>query len=167
MAEHDLVRGCDVTSFPRLRRRAGLATWLAIIVRRRPRPPGDAVRVAGAIAQGVRAGRRSSDVVIATFHWSIERATDENARQRAFARTALVAGATAVIGAHPHVLQPVRRPGRRKLIAYSLGNFVWSAGSPSTSRTGILRLLLSGRGVEAAKLLPARIEHTRPRLLGR
>ena len=104
--------------------------------------------------------------MIATFHWGVERATDENARQRAFARTAL-AGATAVIGAHPHGLQPVRRPRRRKLIAYSLGNFVWSAGSPSTRRTGILRLLLSGRGVEAAKLLPARIEHTRPRLLGR
>ena len=105
--------------------------------------------------------------MIATFHWGVERATSENARQRAFARTALAAGATAVIGAHPHVLQPVRRPRRRKLIACSLDNFVWSAGSPSTSRTGILRLLLSGRGVEAAKLLPARIERTRPRLLGR
>ena len=132
-----------------------------------PGRPGTQFASPDAIAQGVRAARRSSDVVIATFHWGVERATDENARQRAFARTALAAGATAVIGAHPHVLQPVRRPGRRKLIAYSLGNFVWSAGSPSTSRTGILRLLLSGRGVEAAKLLPARIEHTRPRLLGR
>ena len=96
-----------------------------------PGRPGTQFASPGAIAQGVRAARRSSDVVIATFHWGVERATDENARQRAFARTALAAGATAVIGAHPHVLQPVRRPGRRKLIAYSLGNFVWSAGSPS------------------------------------
>jgi poly-gamma-glutamate capsule biosynthesis protein CapA/YwtB (metallophosphatase superfamily) len=54
----------------------------------------------------------------------------------------------------------------RRVIAYSLGNFVWSAGSPVTARTGILRLGLSRRGVEAARLLPAVIEATRPRLLG-
>jgi len=118
---------------------------------------------------GVRADhRRRSDVVIATFHWGVERSTSENARQRAFARAALDAGATAVIGAHPHVLQPVRRPGeeRRRLVADSLGNFVWSAGSAATSSTGILRVRLSGRGVEGHRLLRARIEGTRPRLLG-
>ena len=73
-----------------------------------------------------------------------------------------------MIGAHPHVLQPVRRPGeeRRRLVADSLGNFVWSAGSAATSSTGILRVRLSGRGVEGHRLLRARIEGTRPRLLG-
>ena len=40
--------------------------------------------------------------------------TAEDGRQRAFAQTALAAGADAVIGAHPHVLQPIeRRSGRR------------------------------------------------------
>ena len=118
-----------------------------------------------AIAAGVRAARRRADVVVATFHWGVERATGENARQRAFAQAALGAGAAAVIGAHPHVLQPIRRLAGRRLIAYSLGNFVWSAGSAATARTGILRLGLSTRGVEAARLLPAVIEATRPRLL--
>jgi len=106
-------------------------------------------------------------VVVATFHWGIERETSENARQRGFARAALAAGATAVIGAHPHVLQPIRRPGGRRLIAYSLGNFVWAAGSAVTSRAGILRLRLSGRGVEGGGLLAARIVGTQPRLEGR
>ena len=115
----------------------------------------------------MRAAARVSDVVIVTFHWGVERSTSENDRQRSFARVALAAGATAVIGAHPHVLQPVRRTGkgRRKLIAYSLGNFVWAAGGAASSATGILRLKLSGNGVEGAKLLRARIEGTRPRLL--
>jgi poly-gamma-glutamate capsule biosynthesis protein CapA/YwtB (metallophosphatase superfamily) len=90
----------------------------------------------------------------------------ENARQRAFAQAALNAGASAVIGAHPHVLQPVRRLAGRRLIAYSLGNFVWSAGSAATTRTAILRLGLSPRGVQSSTLLPAVIEATRPRLLG-
>ena len=119
-----------------------------------------------AITRGVRRARRRADVVIATFHWGVERAGVENARQRAFAAAALDAGASAVIGAHPHVLQPIRRHGRR-LVAYSLGNFVFSAGSPGTTSTGILKLRLSARGVEGSRLLPARIENTRPRLLGR
>ncbi len=131
-----------------------------------PGSPGTSSATFPAIAAAVRAARRRADVVVATFHWGVERATSENARQRAFAQAALSAGAGAVIGAHPHVLQPVRRLAGRRLIAYSLGNFVWSAGSAVTSRTGILRLGLSTRGVEAARLLPAVIEATRPRLLG-
>jgi hypothetical protein len=118
-----------------------------------------------AIRSSVRRARRRADVVIATFHWGVERATREDARQRAFAAAALDAGATAVIGAHPHVLQPIHRDGRR-LVAYSLGNFVFSAASPGTTRTGILRLRLSTRGVEGSRLAPAEIEGTRPRLLG-
>ena len=102
-------------------------------------------------------------MVVATFHWGVERATRPNGRQGALARAAFAGGANAVIGAHPHVLQPVRRRGRR-VVAYSLGNFVWSAGSGITSRTGILKLRLSARGVEGVRLLPARISGTRPAL---
>lgn len=133
-----------------------------------PDRPGTSLASTRAIAAGVRAAARRSHVVVATFHWGVERSTRESPRQRAFARAALAAGATVVIGAHPHVLQPIRRPGegRRKLVAYSLGNFVWAAGSELTSATGILRVKLSGRGVQGAKLLRARIAGTRPRLFG-
>lgn len=129
-----------------------------------PGRPGTSNATFPAIAAAVRAARRRADVVIATFHWGVERATTENARQRAFAQAALSAGATAVIGAHPHVLQPIRRARGHRLIAYSLGNFVWSASSAASSRTGILRVRLSARGVQGARLLPAVIESTRPRL---
>lgn len=132
-----------------------------------PGSPGTSFASMPAISAGVRAARRRADVVVATFHWGVERSTSENARQRGFAQAALKAGATAVIAAHPHVLQPIRRPAGRRLIAYSLGNFVWAAGSPLTSKTGILRLRLSARGVESAGLLPAQIIGTRPRLVGR
>jgi poly-gamma-glutamate capsule biosynthesis protein CapA/YwtB (metallophosphatase superfamily) len=131
-----------------------------------PGRPGTQAATIGAIRRGVRRARRRADVVIATFHWGVERALREDARQRAFASAALGAGATAVIGAHPHVLQPIRRIGHR-IVAYSLGNFVFAAASPSTTRTGILRLRLSARGVEGSRLAPAVIEGTRPRLLGR
>jgi poly-gamma-glutamate capsule biosynthesis protein CapA/YwtB (metallophosphatase superfamily) len=120
---------------------------------------------AGNIRASVGAARRRADVVIATFHWGVERATIEDARQRGFAAETLRAGATAVIGAHPHVLQPIRRGGPRRLVAYSLGNFVFGAGSPVTASTGILELKLSTRGVERSRFRRAVIEATRPRLL--
>ena len=102
-------------------------------------------------------------MVVATFHWGVERSPSPSPRQVAFARAALQAGADAVIGAHPHVLQPVVRPSRHRVIAYSLGNFVWSASSAATARTGLLKLKLSTRGVEGVVFTPARIVGTRPR----
>jgi hypothetical protein len=116
------------------------------------------------IAAGVRAARKRADVVIATFHWGVERSPTPDGRQRAFASTALAAGADAVIGAHPHVLQPIERPGAKRLVAYSLGNFVFGASSPATARTGILRLKLSARGIEGHRLQPATIAASRPTL---
>jgi hypothetical protein len=117
------------------------------------------------IRASVARAKRRADVVIATVHWGIERATVEDGRQRAFATEALAAGATAVIGAHPHVLQPIRSVGPRRLVAYSLGNFVFGAGSPGTTSTGILQLELSTRGIEDSRFRRARIEATRPVLL--
>jgi len=102
-------------------------------------------------------------VVVATFHWGIERQTLESARQRELADVAVRAGAQVVIGAHPHTLQPVRRQGGA-LVAYSLGNFVFAAESPETTTTGILDLGLTAEGVSTARWRPARIENGRPLL---
>ena len=128
--------------------------------------PGTVLADPSVIQADVRRAKRLADVVIATFHWGVERSTQPNGEQVFLAQTALGAGASAVIGAHPHVLQPVVRRGRR-VVAYSLGNFVWSAGSDFTASTGILKLRLSARGVTRSRFLPARISGTRPVLLGR
>ena len=130
-----------------------------------PGRPGTQQATTENIRASVARAKRRADVVIATFHWGVERATVEDVRQRAFATEALAAGATAVIGAHPHVLQPIRKVGARRLVAYSLGNFVFGAGSPGTTSTGILELKLSTRGVEGSRFRRAVIGATRPRLL--
>jgi poly-gamma-glutamate capsule biosynthesis protein CapA/YwtB (metallophosphatase superfamily) len=109
----------------------------------------------------VHAARRRADVVVATFHWGIEKSAFETAEQRLLAQTAAAAGAHLVIGAHPHVLQPVRREGAA-LVAYSLGNFVFGAGSPDTTSTGILVADLTADGVGAARWRAGRIVSTRP-----
>jgi poly-gamma-glutamate capsule biosynthesis protein CapA/YwtB (metallophosphatase superfamily) len=79
--------------------------------------------------------------------------------------SALAAGGAVVLGAHPHVLQPVERPDRFRLVAWSLGNFVFAANSPGTTSTGILLVHLALDGVRGARLVPVRIEGVRPSLL--
>lgn len=113
----------------------------------------------------VRAARRRADLVVVYFHWGVELATAPDGRQRHLAEVALAAGAAVVLGAHPHVLQPLERPGPRRLVAWSLGNFVFPAGSPGTTSTGILLVHLGRDGVRGRRLVPARIEGVRPSLL--
>ena len=115
------------------------------------------------IAEDVARARRRVDTVVVYFHWGTELATTPDPRQRVFAEAALGAGASVVLGAHPHVLQPLERRGRQ-VVAWSLGNFVFGAQSPGTTASGILLVGLGADGVRSAELLPARIEGFRPLL---
>lgn len=96
------------------------------------------------------------DAVIVYPHWGEEYHQSPNSDQREYARRWLEAGATAVVGSHPHVLEPwekyVTRDGRETLIAYSLGNFV--AGQQGLEkRTGVVVYLgLSQEGHQKAKV---------------
>jgi poly-gamma-glutamate capsule biosynthesis protein CapA/YwtB (metallophosphatase superfamily) len=139
----------------------GFSAILPFAFRAGPSTPGSAWAFPESVRASVRAARRRADVVIATFHWGVERQTYETATQRSLAAIALEAGATAIIGAHPHVLEPVRRPPHR-LIAYSLGNFVFSAASPGTQNTGILEVRLARGRVLGSHLVRAHIVASRP-----
>jgi poly-gamma-glutamate capsule biosynthesis protein CapA/YwtB (metallophosphatase superfamily) len=123
--------------------------------------PGVAWATAETVSAAVRAARQRADVVVATFHWGIEKALYETADQAELARVAADAGAQVVIGAHPHVLQPIRRAGAA-LVAYSLGNFVFGAHSSDTAATGVLVTDLSAEGVTAARWRPGTIAGGRP-----
>jgi poly-gamma-glutamate synthesis protein (capsule biosynthesis protein) len=138
-------------------------------------PPGFAAGVAtpgvaradpAAIAEDVHRAAAKADVVVCWLHWGVERATQPNARQRALASACLDSGGTIVLGAHPHVLQPVVQPTRRTLVAYSLGNFVFPASSPGTGLTEVLEVALGATGVRSVRLHPATIVGGEPRLFG-
>jgi poly-gamma-glutamate synthesis protein (capsule biosynthesis protein) len=65
----------------------------------------------------------------------------------------LDAGATVVLGSHPHVLQPIVSSGRG-VIAYSLGNFLWHPRSGPTGETGVLEVRFQGSRVTGHTLHP-------------
>ncbi len=117
--------------------------------------PGIARAEAGQIAEDVRSAKRTSDVVVVFFHWGVELRAAPDARQRMFAGSAMHAGSTVVLGAHPHVLGSVER-SPHALVAWSLGNFVFPAGSAAATRTAILRVRLTAGGVAGFDLVPAR-----------
>ena len=128
--------------------------------------PGSAAAGESGVRRAVqRAHRAGAQVVVVYFHWGIEGQFTSTARQRQLARAALRAGAQVVLGAHPHVLEPVVRDGR-SVVAYSLGNFVFGTVRPGSGRTGILHVNLTRRGVTGVRLRRGHIAGTRPRFRG-
>jgi poly-gamma-glutamate capsule biosynthesis protein CapA/YwtB (metallophosphatase superfamily) len=69
------------------------------------------------------------DYIIVTMHWGEEYQRFENINQRKLAAFILQHGADAIIGSHPHVVQPIKfypqsDTTRNKIVVYSQGNFV-------------------------------------------
>ncbi len=87
---------------------------------------------------------RNVDAVIVTPHWGVEYMHSPAEPEKRLAREMLDAGATAVIGGHPHVVQPMEkvrtRDGREGFVIYSLGNFV--SGQSGLAKTSALVLYL-------------------------
>lgn len=71
----------------------------------------------------VRRLRPDVDCVVVSLHWGEEFAEVPSAAEVALAHAIVDAGATVLLGHHPHVARPVERY-RGAVIAYSLGNFV-------------------------------------------
>lgn len=80
------------------------------------------------LVERVRMAAARCDVLIVLVHWGTEYAGQPNPEEKRVGRALIDAGAGAVIGSHPHVLQPLESyttaDGRKGLIAYSLGNLV-------------------------------------------
>jgi poly-gamma-glutamate synthesis protein (capsule biosynthesis protein) len=111
---------------------------------------------AAAAALGARLASDTADVRVVSLHWGDEYVDQPSAEQRRLARGLIDAGATLVLGHHPHVLQPVEEYGGG-LIAYSLGNFICDQGWSQATRTGGILDVRCGRaGVAGWSFHPTR-----------
>ena len=76
----------------------------------------------------IQAAKKKADFVIVLPHWGVEYEHEPSEKQEKMAKKLAEAGADAIIGCHPHVVQPVKviktSDGRRVPCYYSLGNFV-------------------------------------------
>lgn len=97
----------------------------------------DTVQIGKDLAE---ARARKPHFIIAVMHWGLEYQLKENEEQRRLAKFLIRNGADMVIGAHPHVVQPIRTEGvtlpdgskKEAIVVYSLGNFISNQQKPGT-----------------------------------
>jgi poly-gamma-glutamate synthesis protein (capsule biosynthesis protein) len=96
------------------------------------------------------------NIVIVNMHAGIEYVTEPNWQQEDFAHAAIVAGAEAVIGHHPHWPQIIEFY-QDKPIIYSLGNLVFDQMWSLETRQGLLAKMFWRDGWERIEIIPIKI----------
>ena len=94
--------------------------------------PGESLGAPGleesAVLEKIKAARSQCDLLLISIHWGNEYAPAPRPEDIELAHSFLEAGASAVIGHHPHVLQQIEtfltQDQRSSVIFYSLGNFL-------------------------------------------
>jgi poly-gamma-glutamate synthesis protein (capsule biosynthesis protein) len=104
----------------------------------------------------IKEAKENSDFVVAYVHWGKERVHEPVDYQKNLAKKYIDAGADAVIGCHPHVMQGIEFY-KGKPIAYSLGNYWFNA---SKRETGLLKIYINPDGTTDTQLLPAMNDNT-------
>lgn len=110
------------------------------------------------------ARQQGANIVIVSLHWGAEYSRTPSQTAMAQARMLLQSGADAVIGSHPHVLQPMEwvewtdesGQSHRGLVAYSLGNFIHNQVEPHTDAGAIVQMTFSRDADGQAVLQSAR-----------
>lgn len=103
------------------------------------------------------------DTVILFLHWGCEYSYYPAPWQRKIARAFIDAGASIILGHHPHVIQGIERY-KNGIIFYSLGNFQFNLNIDNMykfkySNTGlVVHITLSRDGVVSYKVFPVGID---------
>lgn len=114
----------------------------------------DLAQVERQLREDVLSARGLADLVIPFFHWGRENVHTVQDYQPHLARVAVEAGAAAVLGSHPHVLQGMELIGGAPVV-YSLGNFVFGGNwNPRVKQSALVRLRFSSAGLLGAELVP-------------
>lgn len=102
--------------------------------------------------EAIKEAATNSDYVVVYLHWGDDYNYSANSEQISDAKKYIDAGADAVIGAHPHVLQGMDFY-KGKFIAYSLGNFWFNM---KDYQTGFLELVIDKTGKIEPHFTPCR-----------
>jgi len=110
------------------------------------------------IKSEITSAKQIADVVIVLPHWGVEHDTQPQEIQRVWAQEFINAGASLVVGNHPHIVQPVESFSD-KLAFYSLGNFVFDQGRDFQRESIVVEVNFIGAEIEGWQLHPAKINY--------
>ncbi len=106
------------------------------------------------LREDITLARTQADLVIPFFHWGRERYFLPEPYQARLGRAAVEAGASLVLGSHPHVLQGMELFNGVP-IAYSLGNFVFGGNwNPQPKHTALFKARFSRAGYLSSEIIP-------------
>ncbi len=123
-----------------------------------PDKPGTAFGHESFVRADVAAAREKADLVVVSFHWGQEGKTELRDYQTQLAHAAIDAGASAVLGHHPHILQGVERY-KNGVILYSLGNFAFGSFSNTATRSVIALLTFRDRQWRELRMIPLNVKN--------
>ena len=111
-----------------------------------------------AVVRDVERLRRSTDVIVVSLHWGEEFLDVPSGEETEAGRRIIDAGASVIVGHHPHVVRPVERAGNG-IICYSLGNFVTDMIWQPRLRLGaVLECRLTRGGVADFQVSATRVD---------
>jgi poly-gamma-glutamate capsule biosynthesis protein CapA/YwtB (metallophosphatase superfamily) len=105
------------------------------------------------IRKDIVALRSKVDVLIVSLHWGTEYENKPSEQQRVAAHKIIDWGADMIIGHHPHVIQGIERY-KGKIIAYSLGNFIFDQKGISTTRSFMLICKVREHALYSTEIIP-------------
>jgi poly-gamma-glutamate synthesis protein (capsule biosynthesis protein) len=120
--------------------------------------PGTAFGHEKHVRADVATARQTADIVVVSFHWGQEGKTELRDYQTQLAHAAIDAGASAVLGHHPHILQGVEQY-KHGVILYSLGNFAFGSFSNTATRSAIALLTFRDRQWRELRMVPLNVKN--------
>ncbi len=99
--------------------------------------------------------------IVAFLHWGAEFRPEPFSRQRMDAVLLANAGAEAIVGHHPHVVQPIERVGGVPVF-YSVGNYLFDYPRPQCQQGLVAKLRFTQAGLVAYEGIPVNIEDCFP-----
>lgn len=118
------------------------------------------------LSKAIARARSANDLVLVSYHGGAEYQDAPSQLTRAFSKAVIEAGADAVIGHHPHVIQGVGWVNARPIF-YSLGNLVFGRRPehPWTRYGMLASLRVDPAGARRFSICPYRIDEFEPALL--
>lgn len=110
--------------------------------------PGTAPLRRDVVRAAISDARAQADWVVVSFHQGLEYSDYPTSGTITTAHQMIDAGADAVVGHHPHVLQGIERYSHG-VIAYSLGNFVFDQHEPELKLRALARSAMTQIGGQA------------------
>lgn len=115
-----------------------------------------------ALIQAIKVEREAGRFVIVYVHWGQELNPCPTPTQQSITAALEQAGASLVVGTHPHILQPAGVTATGMPVIFSTGNFVWY--HPRGGPTGVVKVKITDGRATSITLTPATIRQGMPTL---